>query len=167
MIPPSTDHNRDFQRSSGHSTHPTILPKSYCLTSDNAFIFGGVFDMRHFFWTKFVFCNHSDPKIYFWRKCVCAGNCFLAQDVHYVGIWGLIIYLLQLRNHLYQGEAKGTSPSIIGIYLAIYPDKWPNTRQEPVGEWENNCYHFPAQWSDLHWLIRRRQHLFLMVIQAT
>ena len=62
--------------------------------------------------------------------------------MHYLGICGLMIYLLQLRNHLYHGEEKGTSLSIIGIYLAICLDKCPSTGQEAADERENNCYHF-------------------------
>ena len=39
-------------------------------------------------------------------------------------------------------DGKGTSLSIIGIYLAICLDKCPSTGQEAADERENNCYHF-------------------------
>ena len=54
---------------------------------------------------------------------------------------GLIINLLQLRNHLYR-EGKGLPWPLLEFiwpYISIIGRV---AGQEADGEWENNCYHF-------------------------
>ena len=67
-------------------------------------------------------------QITFWQNCVCASTIVYLQGCALRwNLCGSMIYFLQLRNHLYHGKENGTSLYIIGIYLAIYPDKWANT----------------------------------------
>ena len=87
-----------------------------------------------------ILFNHTGAKLV-WTQFTLVPLIYHLPNVHYAGIFGVDHKFIAIKKSFVR-DGKGTSLSIIGIYLAICLDKCPSTGQEAADERENNCYHF-------------------------